>query len=126
MSLRDETDIAARFGDRRSVAPSDQQRVAAGPQHRTHRTRGELGSHVRLRATPRLFEPFPRMPTTERRADSIGRHAGRGAGLGLSIVRSVVRAHEGDVHASLREDGGLMMKVRIPMAPEASIPNAHG
>jgi signal transduction histidine kinase len=64
------------------------------------------GPPVPIYEIPSLFEPFRRMPTTERRADSIGRQAGRGAGLGLSIVRSVVRAHEGDVHASAREDGG--------------------
>ena len=60
---------------------------------------------------PNLFEPFRRLPTTERLADfSIS----RGAGLGLSIVRAVAHAHGGDVHASPREDGGLSVRVRIP------------
>ncbi|MGH3985604.1 MAG: ATP-binding protein, partial [Pseudonocardiaceae bacterium] len=39
---------------------------------------------------------------------------GRGAGLGLSIVRSVARAHHGEVHAHSRPDGGLRVHVRIP------------
>ena len=38
----------------------------------------------------------------------------RGAGLGLSIVRSVAEAHAGDVQATPREGGGLLVRVRIP------------
>jgi signal transduction histidine kinase len=60
---------------------------------------------------PRLFEPFLRLATTERRATQGGNH---GAGLGLSIVRSVAHAHGGDVHAIPRRDGGLTIHVRIP------------
>ncbi len=66
-----------------------------------------------------LFEPFRRLPTTERLADSTTTSVGRGAGLGLSIVRSVAHAHGGDVHSSPRENGGLTVQVRIP-ADQAS------
>src|SRR6266540_1610817 len=66
-----------------------------------------------------LFEPFRRLPTTERLADSTTTSVGRGAGLGLSIVRSVAHAHGGDVHSSPREHGGLTVRVRIP-ADQAS------
>jgi signal transduction histidine kinase len=73
---------------------------------------------------PSLFEPFRRLAATERLADPT--HASsRGAGLGLSIVRSVAHAHGGDVGASPRQDGGLTVQVRIPLAPEKSKPNAH-
>jgi signal transduction histidine kinase len=48
---------------------------------------------------PSLFEPFRRLPTTERLADSTTPSTSRGAGLGPSIVRSVAHAHGGDVHA---------------------------
>jgi signal transduction histidine kinase len=71
---------------------------------------------------PSLFEPFRRLPSTERLADSTPTSTSRGAGLGLSIVRSVAHAHGGDVHASPREDGGLTVRVRLPAAPEQSIP----
>jgi signal transduction histidine kinase len=71
---------------------------------------------------PSLFEPFRRLPSTERLADSTPTSTSRGAGLGLSIVRSVADAHVGDVHASPREDGGLTVRVRLPAAPEQSIP----
>jgi signal transduction histidine kinase len=61
-----------------------------------------------------LFEPFRRSAATERVADAPNAPSGRGAGLGLSIVRSVARAHGGDVDAWAREEGGLVVRVRIP------------
>jgi signal transduction histidine kinase len=56
-----------------------------------------------------LFEPFRRLNT-----DRI--ESSKGAGLGLSIVRSVVAAHGGTVLATPREDGGLIVTVRLPHA----------
>jgi signal transduction histidine kinase len=61
-----------------------------------------------------LFEPFRRLSTSERIADR-GNGASRGAGLGLSIVRSVARAHGGDVDASPRAEGGLTVRVLLPL-----------
>jgi signal transduction histidine kinase len=71
---------------------------------------------------PSLFEPFRRLPSTERLADSTTTSTSRGAGLGLSIVRSVAHAHGGDAHASPREDGGLLMRVQLPAAVEMGAP----
>ncbi|MBF6465125.1 HAMP domain-containing protein [Nocardia beijingensis] len=59
-----------------------------------------------------LFEPFRRLSTAERLADS----ETRGAGLGLSIVRSVAQAHGGTVRAAARSDGGLTVTVDLPGA----------
>jgi signal transduction histidine kinase len=73
---------------------------------------------------PGLFEPFRRLPDTERLADATTTSASRGAGLGLSIVRSVAHAHGGDVHAAPRQDGGLTVRVRLASAPKQSIPNS--
>ncbi|GAB3967202.1 HAMP domain-containing sensor histidine kinase [Actinoallomurus acanthiterrae] len=56
-----------------------------------------------------LFEPFRRLNT-----DRI--ESSKGSGLGLSIVRSVVSAHGGTVIATPREDGGLIVTVRLPHA----------
>jgi len=67
---------------------------------------------------PTLFEPFRRVPPTERLADSATASVRRGAGLGLSIVRSVAHAHGGDVDASPGQDGGLRVLVRLPVAPK--------
>ncbi|MGH2376998.1 MAG: sensor histidine kinase [Candidatus Limnocylindria bacterium] len=72
------------------------------------------GAPVPPYEVPGLFEPFRRLLATERLADSADPAISRGAGLGLSIVRSVARAHGGDVEASPREDGGLTVRVRIP------------
>ncbi|MFC9238797.1 sensor histidine kinase [Streptomyces decoyicus] len=54
-----------------------------------------------------LFEPFRRLRTERTGSD-------KGVGLGLSIVRSVVRAHDGTITAQPREGGGLVMRVALP------------
>jgi DNA-binding response OmpR family regulator len=75
---------------------------------------------VPLYEVPRLFEPFRRLSSTERLADTANAANHRGAGLGLSIVRSVARAHRGEAEASPRDDGGLRVEVRIPAASEGA------
>jgi signal transduction histidine kinase len=63
-----------------------------------------------------IFEPFRRVKGKERtRSD-------KGVGLGLSIVRSVVRAHGGTIEATARPEGGLDMRVRIPVGPAVREP----
>jgi len=84
-----------------------------------HLTVENTGPLVPSYEIPSLFEPFRRIPTTERLADSTA-SVNRGAGLGLSIVRSVAHAHGGDVDASPREGGGLTVRVRLPALPERS------
>ena len=61
---------------------------------------------VRAYEVPGLFEPFRRL------TDRVG--SARGTGLGLSIVRSVARAHGGDVYATPRDGGGLVVQVTLP------------
>ena len=61
---------------------------------------------------PGLFEPFRRLGA-ERLVTA------KGAGLGLSIVRSVARAHGGEVAARPREGGGLIVTVVLPGARTA-------
>ncbi len=85
-----------------------------------HLTVDNTGPAVPSYELPGLFEPFRRLPTTERTADPT-RPAGRGAGLGLSIVRSVARGHGGDAHATPRHDGGLTAHVRIPTVNAATV-----
>jgi signal transduction histidine kinase len=89
-----------------------------------HLTVDNTGPCVPPYELPGLFEPFRRLPTTERLADATMTSASRGAGLGLSIVRSVAHAHGGDVHATPRQDGGLTVRVRLPAAPKQSILNS--
>jgi len=57
-----------------------------------------------------LFEPFRRLAPD--RVESA-----RGVGLGLSIVRSVARAHGGDVRIEPRVGGGLDVTVSLPPGP---------
>jgi signal transduction histidine kinase len=88
-----------------------------------HLTVENTGAPVRPYEVPSLFEPFRRLPTTERLADAANTSLSRGAGLGLSIVQAVAHSHGGDVHASPLEDGGLRVRVRIPAVSEKSIRN---
>lgn len=57
-----------------------------------------------------LFEPFRRGPV-ERTGGTPG------SGLGLSIVRAVVAAHRGVVHAEPVVGGGLAVTVHLPLTP---------
>jgi signal transduction histidine kinase len=66
------------------------------------------GPRVPPERVPYLFEPFQRL-SRERTS------SGRGAGLGLSIVRSVARAHGGEVSARARAEGGLAVEVELPV-----------
>jgi signal transduction histidine kinase len=66
------------------------------------------GPRVPPDRVPYLFEPFQRL-SRERTG------SGRGAGLGLSIVRSVARAHGGEVSARARAEGGLAVEVELPV-----------
>jgi signal transduction histidine kinase len=63
---------------------------------------------------PGLFEPFRRL------RDRVT--SGRGTGLGLSIVRSVARAHGGDVTALPHDGGGLVVTVTLPLAGDETRP----
>jgi signal transduction histidine kinase len=95
--------------------------VATGvADHHVHLTVENSGPPVPPYEVPGLFKPFRRLPATERLADSGNSSISRGAGLGLSIVQAVAHAHGGIVHASPRKDGGLTVRVRIPVVSEKS------
>ncbi|TDW24259.1 sensor histidine kinase [Kribbella kalugense] len=53
-----------------------------------------------------LFEPFRRGRV---------RTGHKGSGLGLSIVRAVARAHGGDANAQANPEGGLTVRVSLPI-----------
>ncbi len=55
----------------------------------------------------RVFEPFFRGEPSRNRETG-------GIGLGLAVVRSLARAHGGDVSLSNRPEGGLRAKVTLP------------
>ncbi|GGV54089.1 sensor protein CutS [Streptomyces longisporoflavus] len=70
---------------------------------------GNTGPAIPPYEIPVLFEPFRRL-----NADRLV--TAKGAGLGLSIVRSIARAHDGEVTARPREGGGLTVTVTLPEA----------
>ncbi len=55
----------------------------------------------------RVFEPFYRLETSRSRDTG-------GTGLGLAVVRSIIRAHGGEVSLSNRAQGGLRATVTLP------------
>ncbi|NNG16857.1 MAG: hypothetical protein HKM89_10285 [Gemmatimonadales bacterium] len=46
-------------------------------------------------------------------------HSAEGTGLGLSIVRAVAEVHGGEVRASNRPTGGLLLRVTLPLQPDS-------
>jgi signal transduction histidine kinase len=58
-------------------------------------------------AVPVLFEPFRRLGGDRVRGRG-------GVGLGLAIVRSIVTAHQADLQARPRPDGGLEIVIDLP------------
>ncbi len=63
-------------------------------------------------AVDALFEPFRRFAGDRTGSD-------RGVGLGLSIVKTVVTTHGGEVAARPLEEGGLEVEVTLPQRSEA-------
>ena len=59
----------------------------------------------------RVFEPFYRMDAA--RDPNAG-----GVGLGLSVTRSVVWEHGGDISLNSRKGGGLSVRLELPVGPE--------
>ncbi len=55
----------------------------------------------------RVFEPFMRLDPSRNQESG-------GIGLGLSIVRSIIRSHGGDVILKNRAEGGLCVLVKLP------------
>ncbi len=85
--------------------------LAAGPVLAVRNS----GQRVPAELVPALFEPFRRLG-----ADRV---RGRGgAGLGLAIVRSIVSAHGGTIHARPRAEGGLDLEISLPGRPESDSP----
>jgi signal transduction histidine kinase len=75
------------------------------------------GPPVDRLAAARLAEPFERL---QREADA------RGAGLGLSIVRAVSEAHGGSLLIEPREEGGLVVSVRLSRGARGGAARRNG
>ncbi|NOX74820.1 MAG: HAMP domain-containing protein [Alphaproteobacteria bacterium] len=60
-----------------------------------------------------VFKPFLRLE------DSRNRETG-GTGLGMSVARTIIRAHGGDIRLNNRAEGGLSIEVRLPLSRQTS------
>ena len=70
----------------------------------------DTGSGIPPEHLPHIFERFYRVDKTRSR-----RHGG--AGLGLSLVRSIVEAHGGQISVESQVGRGSVFTVRLPTAP---------
>jgi len=77
----------------------------------------DSGPGVPEEALDKLFRPFYRID------DARGRQTG-GVGLGLAITERAVALHGGAIRAVNRPQGGLMVEIRLPLAPQASPENS--
>ncbi|MGC2520159.1 MAG: ATP-binding protein [Burkholderiales bacterium] len=68
----------------------------------------DRGPGIPAREVERLKQPFTRL--------EVARSDKGGAGLGLAIVERVVRAHGGSFQLLARDGGGLIARVRLPLA----------
>lgn len=83
--------------------PADATRASAVVEVRDH------GPGVTPEQAERMFERFYR-------ADSSRTRESGGSGLGLAIVAAIVGSHGGHVTTRTPEDGGLVVRVELPLA----------
>ena len=105
-AVRNLLENAVRHGDRHGRA--DEVRAELGQEGRLAVLSVEdRGPGVPVDQRERIFEPFYRLPGASERDG--------GVGLGLSLVRSIVRRHGGEVSCIAREGGGARFVLRLPL-----------
>ena len=72
------------------------------------------GPGIALQDKERVFAPFIRLESSRSRETG-------GTGLGLTIARNAVRSMGGDVELINRTEGGLRVRVTLPVAQEESL-----
>ena len=70
------------------------------------------GLGIPAEALPYVFERFYRADKARSRGEG-------GAGLGLSIVRSIVQAHGGQVEIRSSEGGGTTCRIALPLLEQS-------
>ncbi len=93
---------AVRYGKRARVA-------LAGTPNGPEITIDDDGAGIPPDKIEEVYKPFVRLETSRSRETG-------GAGLGLSIARSIILAHGGELNLSNRKEGGLHVEVRLPKA----------
>lgn len=74
-------------------------------------TVADSGTGIEAADLPRIWERFYRAEKSRRR---LAGGDGDGAGLGLAIVRGIVQAHGGEVHAASGNGQGSVFTIRVP------------
>ncbi|HZH29131.1 MAG TPA: ATP-binding protein [Azospirillaceae bacterium] len=68
---------------------------------------GDRGPGVPEAERERIFDPFYRIEASRSRETG-------GTGLGLTVARTIVRAHDGDIQVADRPGGGLLVTATLP------------
>jgi two-component system sensor histidine kinase KdpD len=71
------------------------------------------GEGISEKDFPYLFDSY--VPNRKRSSDS-----SRGMGIGLSICMSIIKAHQGEMNAVNKKDGGAIFSFRLPLEGEKS------
>jgi hypothetical protein len=67
----------------------------------------DAGPGIPEESQEKVFQPFQRIEGSRNRETG-------GTGLGLTIARSILRAHGGEVTLHNRREGGLRVAIRLP------------
>lgn len=70
---------------------------------------GDNGPGIAKESLEDVFQPFYRLEKSRNRETG-------GNGLGLSVARTIVRAHGGDIHLHNRRQGGLCVELHLPLS----------
>ena len=101
-------DNAVKYGGSAAVS-------LAGEAERIIVTVEDQGPGIPRHEREKVFEPFYRLDRS-RNPDT------GGVGLGLSVARSIIWEHGGDIILANRQGGGLSVRLELPTGPEVSGP----
>ena len=104
---------ALRFSPREAKVEINQTKCICQGKPTAMVTISDRGPGVPPEALEDLFNPFFRV------TDKPGRTSG-GAGIGLAIAFRAVSLHGGTILAKNRDQGGLIIEIRLPLSPEES------
>ena len=100
-ALRNLIENAIRYGQRARVA-------IQATKTELHITINDDGSGIPVTDLERVFEPFVRLESSRNRETG-------GIGLGMSIARSIVHGHGGEIILNNQQTGGLQVIVTLPL-----------
>ena len=79
----------------------------------------DTGPGVSRESIPALFDPFYSTKVTNKNSPANGVPSGEGGmGLGLSLCRSIIESHKGEIRADTNRYGGLTFTCTLPLRKE--------